>query len=242
MDHEYFIEGVHLPVPRDAQEFVTALGKEFPAENEPITEFFEQMKHVYREMYSDIDKTGGVPTYPRTVEDLLAYSASHPHAMRWMDRPFSEMLDTYFKDVRLKKLLTVLTGYLSDDPTVLTTGELAPIFGYYFDGGYYPAGGSQVPANALVRVIERHEGHLHLRTPVEHIIVDDGRATGVRLASGDVHHAKAIISDADLRRTFLDLVGSDRLPLHFGRQLEALQPSTSAFIVFLGLDFVPEIA
>jgi phytoene dehydrogenase-like protein/uncharacterized membrane protein len=242
MDHEYFIEGVHLSVPRDAREFVAALAKEFPAEKEPIFEFFEQMRHIYREMYSDIDKTGGVPTYPRTVDDMLAYPASHPHAMRWMDRPFSEMLDRYFKDLRLKKLLTVLTGYLSDDPTVLTTGALAPIFGYYFDGGYYPAGGSQVLANVLVSVIERHGGHVHLRTPVEHIMVDNGRAAGVRLASGDVHHAKTIISDADLRRTFLDLVGSDHLPPHFARQLEVLQPSTSAFIVFVGLDFVPQLA
>jgi len=51
--------------------------------------------------------------------------------MRCVDRPFSEVLNTYFKDAPTEKLLTVLlNGYLSDDPTELTAGALAPIFGY----------------------------------------------------------------------------------------------------------------
>ena len=35
---------------------------------------------------------------------------------------------------------------------------MAPIFGYYFEGGYYPGGGSQNFAEALVSVIEKYGG------------------------------------------------------------------------------------
>lgn len=242
MDHEYFVDGLHVKVPRDPAAFAAELGRQFPAEREQIARFFDEMQHIYRDLYADIEKTGGVPTGPQTVEDMLAYPSAHPHAMQWMDKPFHHMLDAYFADAGLKKFLSVLTGYLSDDSTLLTVGALAPIFGYYFDGGYYPAGGSGRFADTLVEVIEKHGGQIRLRTPVERIIIRDGRAAGVRLAGGEEHLAPAIISNADLRKTFCDLVEPGHLPAGFARQIDAMQSSASAAIVFLGLDYVPDLA
>ena len=77
---------------------------------------------------------------------------------------------------------------------------------------------------------------------MERILIEDGRATGVVLAkTGEVHRAKAIISNADLRRNFLDLMGKEHLPEDFARQIEAIKPATSTFIVYLGVDFVPDV-
>jgi len=44
------------------------------------------------------------------------------------------MLDEFFRDRRVKDMLAALTGYLSDNPTSLTVGSMAPILGYYFEG------------------------------------------------------------------------------------------------------------
>ena len=239
MDHEYFIKGVHLRVPRDPALFAVKLGELFPSERENIGSFFCEMESVYREMYADVEMTDGIPTAPRTVDAMLAYPSAHPHMMKWMDLPFGKMLDAYFKDESLKQFLSALTGYLSDDPTLLTVGAMAPIFGYYFDGGYYPGGGSQKFADALVTVIEKHGGKIYLRTPVRRIVIEAGRAVGVELGNGQIHRAKAILSNADLKRTFLELVGRKHLPAKFARRMKATKPSASAFMVFLGLDFIP---
>ncbi len=241
MDHEYFFNGTHLRVPRDAKLFAAKLGEIFPSESDSVKSFFEEIESIYREMYADIEKTGGVPTSPRTVEEMMAYPAAHPHSFKWMERPFGEMLDTYFKDARLKEFLSALTGYLTDDPNQLTVGAMAPIFGYYFDGGYYPGGGSQKFADALVNAIEANSGKVHLRTPVKRIVMENGRAVGIELDNGKIHRAKAIVSNADLKRTFLDLVGRGHLPGKFARKIEEAKPSTSAFMVFLGVDFMPDI-
>lgn len=241
MDHEYFVDGVHLRVPRDPDLFAARLGELFPSECESVKSFLREMRSIYDEMYADLEKTGGVPTAPRTVDDMLAYPAAHPHMMNWMDKPFGEMLDTYFKDDKLKGFLSTLTGYLSDDPTVLTVGAMAPIFGYYFEGGYYPGGGSQKFADALVDVIEKHGGKVYLRTPVKRIVIQDGRATGVELGDGQVHTTRAVLSNADLKRTFLELVGRKHLPAKFARLMKEAKPATSAFMVFLGVDFIPGI-
>ena len=240
--HEYILPGLRLQVPERAEEFVAQLGQQFPAERARIAEFFAEIEKVYREMYADVEKTGGVPGQPRTVADTLAYPKKFPTMYRWMNVPFGTMLDTYLRDARLKEFLSTLTGYLSDDPKVLTVGAMAPIFGYYFDGGFYPVGGSQSLPNTLVQVIEENGGKVFLRTPVERILLEGQRAVGVQLANGAAHCAPAIVSNADARRTFLELVGRTHLPAELARQAEALTPSTSAFMVFLGVDFVPAVA
>ena len=166
----------------------------------------------------------------------------NPHAYKWMDKPFVEMLDEFFTDTRIKDLLCALTGYLSDDPKSLTVGNMAPIFGYHFDGGYYPVGGSQAFPNALVDVIEKHGGKVFLRTPVQRIVMENGHAVGVELKNGQTHRAKAILSNADTHKTFLELIGREHIPADFAQQIESLKPSATAFIVFLGLDIAPNLA
>ncbi len=242
MDHEYVLDDIHLRVPRDFRAFAVQLGETFPSEIEAVKDFFEEMYLIYQEMYADNQETGGVPTAPQTVEAMLAYPRKRPHAYYWMDRPFGDMLDTYFQDDRLKRFLSALTGYLTDDTSVLTVGAMAPIFGYYFDGGYYPGGGSGKFADALVTVIEDNGGTMYLKTPVKRIVMENGRAAGIELTkTGEIHRAKTIISNADLKRTFVDLVGEQHLPKKFAGQITTATPSTSAFMVFLGLDFIPDI-
>jgi phytoene dehydrogenase-like protein len=159
-----------------------------------------------------------------------------------MQVPFGAMLEAHVGNPVLRRLMSALSGYVSDDPGTLTVGAMAPIFGYYFDGGYYPAGGSQTLADALVAVIREHGGEVRLRTPVRRILVERGRAAGVELATGEVERARAVVSNADVRRTFRELLAPGDLPTDFARDVAALRPSTSAFMVFLGLDTVPDLA
>ena len=241
-EQEYFIGETHFKVPHDANEFIRQLGERFPSNAENIRRFFDEILHVYREMYADMEKTGGAPRSPDNVDDLLSYPARNPHAYKWMDKPFVEMLDEFFTDKRVKDLLCALTGYLSDDPKSLNVSHMAPIFGYHFDGGYYPVGGSQALPNALVDVIEKHNGRVYLRTPVKSILMEKGHAAGVELKNGQIHRAKAILSNADTHKTFLELLGREHLPKDFAQHIESLAPSTTAFIVFLGLDMIPNLA
>ncbi|MDO9302915.1 MAG: NAD(P)/FAD-dependent oxidoreductase, partial [Anaerolineales bacterium] len=241
-EQEYFIGETHFKVPHDADEFVRQLGGRFPSESENIRNFFDEILHVYREMYASMEKTGGAPRTPDNVEDLLAYPVRHPHAYKWMDKPFVEMLDEFFTDTRIKDLLCALTGYLSDNPKSLTVGNMAPIFGYHFDGGWYPVGGSQAFPNALVDVIEKYNGKVFLRTPVQRILMENNHAVGIELKNGQTHRAKAIISNADTHKTFLELLGREHIPADFAQSIESLRPSATAFIVFLGLDIVPNLA
>jgi hypothetical protein len=127
----------------DLDVIVRELGERFPAERRRVRALFEEIKAVHDGLYSTAAWALGVPRPPESVEGMLEFAANEPTALRWRHRPFLEMLNDFLRDAELKKFLAVLTGYLTDRPGDLTVGNMAPIFGYYFNGGRYPVGGSQ---------------------------------------------------------------------------------------------------
>jgi phytoene dehydrogenase-like protein len=158
-----------------------------------------------------------------------------------MNVPFTDMLGYFIKDAVLKKMLSVLHHYICDDISNINTLTMLPLFGYYMHGGYYPRGGSQAFADALAEVIVERGGEILLHTPVSHILIEHGRAAGIETAGHEIIRSEAVISNADVRRTFLELVGREQVESYFYQRIERLRPSDSAFMVSLGIDFVPDI-
>ncbi|MGY0779561.1 phytoene desaturase family protein [Azospirillum argentinense] len=232
--------GVFDPLPGDAEGLSTLIAREHPDSTAGAAAFLEEMRGVYRDLYRGCAETG-LPHIPRDVAAMRAYPLECPRAFRWQERGFLEMLEHYVPDAGARALLSSLTGYLSDRPERLGATQMAPIFGYVFDGGAYPEGGSQRLADALVEAIRAQGGEVRLRTPVRRILVEDGRAAGVETMDGERIAAAAVISNADARRTLLELVGEEHLPAGSADQYRALRPSTSAFMVTLALDIRPDL-
>lgn len=80
--------------------------------------------------------------------------------------------------------------------------------------GFVLGGMGALPA-ALEAAARATGVEIHLNASVARILVRHGRAVGVRLASGRTILAKAVLSTADPKRTFLDLVDADDLPAEF---------------------------
>ncbi len=233
--------GVTLNVPDDANEFAAQLGELFPAEREHVREFFAEMRHVYDELYAYAED-GAPVTGVHDPDERMRYPITHPHLVHWMDAPFNTMLDHYIGDERLKKVLRALTAYQTDKDQELSVLNMVPIFGYYFDGGFYPQGGSGALPRAVADVIRANGGTILLKQTVEKILVENGTARGIKLADGREFRARVVISNADARKTFLDLVGAEHLPKKYLDTITTLQPTTSFFGVFLGLDYAPPLA
>src|SRR5690606_21326446 len=76
-------------------------------------------------------------------------------------------------------------------------------------------GGPEAIANALAAAIEAHGGHIRTEAEVTDVILRDGKARGVALADGEEIYASAVLSDLDLKRTFLALFPWKDLPKGF---------------------------
>jgi phytoene dehydrogenase-like protein len=99
--------------------------------------------------------------------------------------PFSNIVDKIVTDPWLRNFLDlecfVLSGMLARD----TIGaEMVYMYGERNSGKSdisYPIGGSESIVNALVRGIEKYGGKVLLRAPVEKILIEGGKAVGVKL-------------------------------------------------------------
>ena len=87
-------------------------------------------------------------------------------------------------------------------------GELDGVFRAW---GFAKGGNGSVSA-AIAAAARAAGAEIRTEAPVAHVLVANGRATGVTLANGDEIRAGLVLSNADPRRTFLELVGEKHLP------------------------------
>jgi len=186
-------------------------------------------------MYSEAPAHRGVPGAPRTVAGMLAFARRHALAVQWMQRPFAEFLRARIADPGARRAIAGLSGYVTDSPGTATVAAMVPLFGYYLYGGYYPAGGSGRLADALVEAIEARGGRVRLKTAVERVQIERGRASGVRLASGECLSAPAVVLNADFLAATGRLVDAALWPREFRENLAAMRPACSAVGVHLGV-------
>ena len=196
---------------------------------------------VNRDLYASLDDHDGLLTLNRSVEAMLAWSAARPNAARWMYRSYAELLGTFIASSRLKRLLTTIAEYVTDQPHRLTVGEMAPLFSYYFEGGFYPTGGSQKLANLLRASIEQHGGGIRLRTLATRLLFEQDRIVGVVTASGMIHRAPLVIANGDVVTALTNFTGACPLPVRYFQRVRNLRRGPSAILVSLGLNFVPDL-
>lgn len=227
MNHEYVLPGKRLKVPRNVKDYIELLCEHFPAEQQGIRAFFTEMLACEQEIFQ--------------TEPLTGQPVGRNHLARWSSITYPAMLDKYLKNPQLKQLLGILTEYISDDPHTIDVATMAPVFDYYIYGGCYPCGSSQTLPTKLVKFIRAAGGEVRLASAVSRILVTEGKAAGIELADGKIINAKTVVSNADVQHTFLNLVDADELPDHFRQRIQQLKPSCSVFMVFLGVDYVPDV-
>jgi len=77
--------------------------------------------------------------------------------------------------------------------------------------------------------------------PVQRIVVDNGRVTGVETASGERFDSLTVVSNADPKRTILDLVGARHVETGFTRRVNHIRMRGNAAKLHLALDGLPTI-
>ncbi len=77
---------------------------------------------------------------------------------------------------------------------------------------------------------------------IQRIVVDNGRVTGVETAGGETFSSYTVISNADPKRTMLDLVGARHLETGFARRVRHFRSRGNAAKLHLALDGLPTVA
>ena len=103
-----------------------------------------------------------------------------------------------------------------------------------------PVGGVGALCEALARSAAARGAEIRARTPVKRILVEGDRAAGVELESGERIAAATVISSADPKTTFLQLLGTAQLDTGFVRRVRHLRSRGLAAKLHLALDRLPK--
>ncbi|MDH3621871.1 MAG: NAD(P)/FAD-dependent oxidoreductase [Gammaproteobacteria bacterium] len=102
------------------------------------------------------------------------------------------------------------------------------------------SGGQSQLVHALTQSAEDAGVNIRLGARVEKILIDNGKAFGVELAGGEMVKARTVISNADPRSTFTDLVGAPSLDAMFASRVSQIRGSGVVAKLHLALSGLPE--
>jgi len=179
------------------------------------------------------------PKEAKNIENFFKFIEKAPYQtsfLQFKNNTFKDVLDLYFKDKKLRSILSVLLGNLGlPSYKVSALAAIALYREHLFDGGYYPLGGMQKLPDALKDKFIESGGEVSLSTKVIKIKVNKKNLEGVITDKNNFIKAKYIVSACDVTQTFLELIGEEYCNKKFIQNLKKLQPSISAFLVFLGI-------
>lgn len=110
------------------------------------------------------------------------------------------------------------------------------------DGVLYPRGGFTEVIAAIARLARDAGVEIRTGAPVDRIVVEDGRARGIRLADGTEHRTDLVVSTADLHHTETTLLEPAERT-YSDRWWQRRNPGPGALLILLGVDgALPELA
>lgn len=101
-------------------------------------------------------------------------------------------------------------------------------------GIHYARGGTGAIASALARLFTEAGGQLEMNSEVEQIIIDNGKACGVRLQDGRVYKADVVVSNADVAFTYKNMIPKAQRPARLDWYMDGLEYSNSLVVVYFG--------
>ena len=149
-----------------------------------------------------------------------------------MEPPLFRRKSHFTRNPELIAVLTAQWGDYGLPPAQSSFGIHAIIASHYFNGASYPVGGAARIGETIAPLIERNGGKIAVSADVQEIVVQNGQATGVKMADGRELYANLVISDAGARNTFERLVRQPQPILH---DLERIPGSIAHLSLYVGV-------
>ena len=227
--------GLRFGVPKGLQRYRDRLVEVFPAETRGIDRYIRFLSEVDQAIQK-LDGPGKKVGFGAALHVLL-----HGRLLaRYQHATVQTVLDDCTRDRRLQAVLLGESGDYAVAPSRASALLHAGLMLHYLRGAWYPVGGGQVPADKLCAQIEAHGGTLHLRAGIERILIENGRAVGIEVEADGKRaahtvRAKVVLSNADIKKTFLELVGPEHLPSEMVTRAKQWEMGGALWMTYLGI-------
>ncbi len=222
-------------IPTDRDLFRQRLLDLFPEEQRGIDRymrFVREVESIGRKLFAN---------YGRLGPGVLWHILTRGHLMLLNQHATIEsFLNSCTNNPKLRAVLLGQHGDYGMPPSEASAVLHAGLFAHLATTPSYPRGGGQVISDRLAEVVEEHDGVIVLRCGINKILIEGGRAVGVRTedkrgATRDVR-AKVVLSGADIKQTFLDLVGPEHMPKRYLKKAEEWVMAGSIFMTCVAVN------
>ncbi|MCD9644041.1 hypothetical protein HAX54_032013 [Datura stramonium] len=232
----------HLPndlsvrVHREYDDFIEELVSKFPHEKEGIIKFYGECWKIFNSLNSLELKSLEEPIYlfgqffKKPLQCLtLAYN---------LPQNAGDIARKYIRDPGLLSFIDaecfiVSTVNALQTPMINASMVLCD---RHFGGINYPVGGVGEIAKSLAKGLDDHRSQILYRANVTSIILDNGKAVGVKLSDGRKFYAKTIVSNATRWDTFGKLLKAENLPKEEENFQKAYVKAPSFLSIHMGVN------
>jgi all-trans-retinol 13,14-reductase len=226
-DEFHFPDGVRIDFPDDPRKFRENLLAAFPNERAAIDEYLGLVREISR----------GMRAYylariaPPAADRLLAR-----RALANLERRTGDVIGRLSADPRFKAALVAQWGYYGSPPARSSFAIQALVAKHFLFGGYYPVGGSEQIARTLLSTVRDAGGWTRIHADVAEIVVENDRAAGVRLQSGELLRSKRVVSAAGAVSTVKRLLPEPWKTRLLDPTTAALRPAPAHACLYLGFE------
>ncbi len=162
---------------------------------------------------------------PKYLKDLLAISSL-------------DTLDAHnkkrFASAKMRQLFNRYATYNGSSPyKTPATFSLLPFVEFGL-GAWYVRGGIYNIPLALSKLARELNVEIEMNCAVEKILIENKKAVGVRLQTGETRRSDAVVTNADAIETYRNLIDERERKSFPDKKLDNIEPSSSGFVLLLG--------
>jgi phytoene dehydrogenase-like protein len=190
------------------------------------------------------------PRYLRSLVDAAPKDEIKDILRKCLFGSAMDVINQFFPNPERHKVIRAMIAFMAIHPIYrgpfspgsalpLAYGLATPPGGQLFR---HVKGGMGMLSEGLRRATEENGGEMKVKTPVKRIVIENGKAVGVELRTGEKLTADVVLSNLDAVATFLRLVGEEYLPSGFVRKVQGIDNRGAYLQILVTLKELPEFA
>ncbi|MCU1288860.1 MAG: phytoene desaturase [Acidobacteria bacterium] len=210
----------------DRENLYEQIAKIAPEEIGNYKKFSKDLGEIYRVGFELIDQPFDTVTSMLKVVPQMIKLRS--------DRSVYKFASRYFKNEKLREAFSFHPLLIGGNPFTATSiyamiHELEQKFGVWF-----AMGGTGALVKGLGDLFTDTGGKTRLETEVDEIRIKNGAACGVKLKCGEILEADAVVSNADVAFTYLNLIAPEHRRKYTNKKVKSMTYSMSLFVIYFG--------
>jgi len=181
------------------------------------------------------------PKQSKEIAGFFNYFSKTSFSLLLMElrrKTFKDILDIYFKDNRLKALLSLPMLGNAGLPASLISATIAAMVyrEFMLDGGYYPRGGIKIIPENLGSKFLNSGGRILTENLVEEVKIKNNKVLGAVTNKKYFFSSRYVVSNCDMHLTFNKLLRNYKESSSINKYIKKMIPSSSALSIYLESD------